>query len=148
MAIENRAGNAPRNRSTNHQAIASGRPAFGRTAKNFHWLLPVNRSITDAPCGAVLSHDDTLKVYTTRIHGGTMPPTSSSETLRTSSEALSAPPSENHDQVPWYVWCSVAAVTFAMVGVHWDISWHRLIGRDTFWTPAHIAIHMWGVLAG
>jgi hypothetical protein len=39
-------------------------------------------------------------------------------------------------------------VTFAMVGVHWDISWHRSIGRDTFCTPAHIAIHMCGVLAG
>ena len=35
-----------------------------------------------------------------------------------------------------------------MVGTHWDISWHRSIGRDTFWTPAHIAIHMCGVLAG
>ncbi len=50
--------------------------------------------------------------------------------------------------VPWYVWCSVAAVTFAIVGTHWDISWHRSIGRDTFWTPAHIAIHMCGILAG
>ena len=54
----------------------------------------------------------------------------------------------SHDAAPWYVWCSVAAVTFAMVGVHWDISWHRSIGRDTFWTPAHIAIHLCGVLAG
>jgi hypothetical protein len=35
-----------------------------------------------------------------------------------------------------------------MVGVHWDISWHRSIGRDTFWTPAHICIHLCGVLAG
>ncbi len=50
--------------------------------------------------------------------------------------------------MPWYVWCSVAAVTSAMVGVHWDISWHRSIGRDTFWTPAHLAIHLCGVLAG
>jgi hypothetical protein len=56
--------------------------------------------------------------------------------------------SNNQAGVPWYVWCSAAAVTFAMVGVHWDISWHRSIGRDTFWTPAHIAIHMCGVLAG
>jgi hypothetical protein len=56
--------------------------------------------------------------------------------------------SENQSSVPWYVWCSAAAVTCAMVGVHWDISWHRSIGRDTFWTPAHIAIHMCGVLAG
>lgn len=49
---------------------------------------------------------------------------------------------------PWYVWCAVVAVTSAMVGTHWDISWHRSIGRDTFWTPAHIAIYMCGVLAG
>lgn len=50
--------------------------------------------------------------------------------------------------VPWYVWCSVLAVTSAMAGVHWDISWHRSIGRDTFWTPAHVAIYLCGVLAG
>lgn len=50
--------------------------------------------------------------------------------------------------IPWYVWCAVVAVTSAMVGAHWDISWHRSIGRDTFWTPAHIAIYMCGVLAG
>jgi hypothetical protein len=50
--------------------------------------------------------------------------------------------------IPWYVWCAVIAVTSAMVGTHWDISWHRSIGRDTFWTPAHIAIYLCGVLAG
>src|SRR2546421_5938059 len=50
--------------------------------------------------------------------------------------------------IPWYVWCAVIAVTSAMVGTHWDISWHRSIGRDTFWTPAHMAIYMCGVLAG
>jgi hypothetical protein len=49
--------------------------------------------------------------------------------------------------VPWYIWCSALAVTSAMVGAHWDISWHTSIGRDTFWTPAHIAIYMCGVLA-
>ena len=49
---------------------------------------------------------------------------------------------------PWYIWCSVAAVTCATTGVHWDISWHRSIGRDTFWTPAHIDIYFCGILAG
>jgi hypothetical protein len=62
---------------------------------------------------------------------------------KTADEVLDRPGS-----VPWYVWCSVAAVTFAMAGVHWDISWHRSIGRDSFWTPAHICIHLCGVLAG
>ena len=50
--------------------------------------------------------------------------------------------------VPWYIWCAVLAVTSAMVGGHWDISWHSSIGRDTFWTPAHMAIYMCGILAG
>jgi hypothetical protein len=49
--------------------------------------------------------------------------------------------------IPWYVWCSTLAVTSAIVGAHWDISWHTSIGRDTFWTPAHVAIYMCGVLA-
>jgi hypothetical protein len=35
-----------------------------------------------------------------------------------------------------------------MIGIHWDIAWHRSIGRDTFWTPAHIAIQLCGVIAG
>jgi hypothetical protein len=50
--------------------------------------------------------------------------------------------------VPWYVWCALAGITSVMVGVQWDISWHTSIGRDTFWTPAHMAIYMCGVLSG
>lgn len=50
--------------------------------------------------------------------------------------------------VPWFVWCTVVAVTSAMIGGHWDISWHRSIGRDAFWTPPHIAIYLCGILAG
>jgi hypothetical protein len=60
----------------------------------------------------------------------------------------SKPVSMSEAGVPWYVWCSVAAVTSCMIGVHWDISWHESIGRDTFWTPAHLAIHLCGILAG
>lgn len=50
--------------------------------------------------------------------------------------------------IPWYLWCAILSVTSAIIGGHWDISWHRSIGRDTFWTPAHIAIYACGVLAG
>lgn len=50
--------------------------------------------------------------------------------------------------VPWYIWAGVLAVTSASIGGQWDVSWHRSIGRDTFWTPAHLAIHLCGVLAG
>src|SRR5437879_2684910 len=50
--------------------------------------------------------------------------------------------------IPWYVWSAVIAVTSAMVGPHWDLAGPRPIGRDTYWTPAHIAIYLAGVLAG
>ncbi len=50
--------------------------------------------------------------------------------------------------VPWYLWAVVFASTSVVVGVMWDISWHRTIGRDTFWTPAHMAIYLGGITAG
>jgi len=34
------------------------------------------------------------------------------------------------------------------IGILWDISWHRTIGRDTFWTPAHMAIYLGGIMGG
>src|SRR4029079_1659478 len=51
-------------------------------------------------------------------------------------------------RVPWYLWCAALAVTSAYVGGYWDISWHRSIGRDSFWSAPHIAIYACGVLAG
>lgn len=55
---------------------------------------------------------------------------------------------EQESGVPWYLWCAALAVTSASIGGRWDVSWHESIGRDTFWTPAHIAIYFCGVLAG
>jgi hypothetical protein len=57
-------------------------------------------------------------------------------------------PPDEVARVPWYIWVLFAAVVFVVVGGYWDISWHMSIGRDTFWTPAHIAIQMCGILAG
>ena len=59
-----------------------------------------------------------------------------------------SPAAEKTAHIPWYLWCSTLAVTSVSIGAHWDVSWHRSIGRDTFWTPAHIAIYLCGVLAG
>ena len=50
--------------------------------------------------------------------------------------------------IPWYIWSSVLAVTSTTVGLYWDISWHIGIGRDTFWTPAHVAIQLGAVITG
>jgi hypothetical protein len=52
------------------------------------------------------------------------------------------------DSVPWTIWCMIAGITSSLIGGHWDISWHMSIGRDSFWTPAHIMIQLNGVLVG
>jgi hypothetical protein len=52
------------------------------------------------------------------------------------------------ESVPWTIWCMVAGIVSGTIGGPWDISWHMSIGRDTFWTPAHIMIQMTGVLVG
>jgi len=66
------------------------------------------------------------------------------------SAAASAPgvPAPRAAALPWYVPAVLVAATCAVVGVIWDISWHRTIGRDTFWTPAHLAIYASGIIAG
>jgi hypothetical protein len=64
------------------------------------------------------------------------------------SDAADLPRVTSANAVPWYLWCSALAVTSAYVGGYWDISWHRSIGRDTFWSAPHIAIYACGVLAG
>src|SRR5271169_7206099 len=52
------------------------------------------------------------------------------------------------DSVPWPIWLVVTGIFSSMIGGHWDIAWHMSIGRDTFWTPAHLMIQLNGVLVG
>lgn len=46
--------------------------------------------------------------------------------------------------VPVILFASAAIV----IGLHWDISWHRAIGRDTFWSPPHVLEQVAASLAG
>ena len=48
----------------------------------------------------------------------------------------------------WHAYAVVASAACVMIGVYWDISWHMSIGRDTFWTPAHLLIQAGGLVAG
>ncbi len=50
--------------------------------------------------------------------------------------------------ISWQLAAVVFAATSVMVGLIWDISWHMTIGRDSFWTPAHLAIYTGGAVAG
>jgi hypothetical protein len=51
-------------------------------------------------------------------------------------------------KVSGHVWAVIIGGTAIAIGILWDISWHRTIGRDTFWTPAHMAIYLGGLLSG
>jgi hypothetical protein len=64
------------------------------------------------------------------------------------SSAIGERASAQVSTVPWPVWSAVLAVTSTTFGLYWDISWHTGIGRDTFWTPAHMAIQFGAVLTG
>lgn len=50
--------------------------------------------------------------------------------------------------IPLHLAAVILGATSILVGIIWDISWHMTIGRDTFWTPAHMAIYLGGTLAG
>jgi hypothetical protein len=61
-----------------------------------------------------------------------------------------APATERLAGVPpfWAGLLLAFAATCITVGIMWDISWHETIGRDTFWTPAHMTVYLGGVLGG
>jgi len=50
--------------------------------------------------------------------------------------------------MPWYLMTMLLGSTGIAVGILWDLSWHLSIGRDTFWSPPHVAVYFGGVLAG
>ncbi|HKV08871.1 MAG TPA: hypothetical protein VJ725_12075 [Thermoanaerobaculia bacterium] len=62
--------------------------------------------------------------------------------------AVTAPRAERAAALPWTLSAMLFGSTSIVVGLIWDISWHMTIGRDTFWTPAHMATYLGGVLAG
>ncbi len=70
-------------------------------------------------------------------------------TVAPSSAVLTREPSvASARAIPWYLSAVLFASTSVGGGVIWDISWHQTIGRDTFWTPAHMAIYLGGISAG
>ena len=51
------------------------------------------------------------------------------------------------DSLPWYLRCMILAATLANISAHWNIAWHRSIGKSTFWAPPHILTWLCGMLA-
>ena len=55
-----------------------------------------------------------------------------------------------HDSspVPWVLYPILASSAAILIGLTWDISWHRTIGRDTFWSPPHVLEQLAAVVTG
>jgi hypothetical protein len=49
---------------------------------------------------------------------------------------------------PWLSLAGLAASAAIATGIYWDISWHETIGRDTFWTPAHLLTQLGAIIGG
>ena len=50
--------------------------------------------------------------------------------------------------IPLYVYAVTLSSFLVIIGILWDISWHRSIGRDKFLSPPHILIYMGAVFGG
>jgi len=48
--------------------------------------------------------------------------------------------------IPRTIWLTVAGIFITFIGGTWDLAWHYSIGRETFWTPAHILVQAGGIL--
>jgi len=48
----------------------------------------------------------------------------------------------------WPLYAVLVSSVSIVVGLIWDISWHRTIGRDTFWSPPHVLEQLAAVVAG
>ncbi|MEN9574457.1 MAG: hypothetical protein RL514_2312 [Verrucomicrobiota bacterium] len=71
--------------------------------------------------------------------------------MTTATASLNATPTETAVRsaaIPWHLAIAVCGACCIPLGALWDISWHMSIGRDTFWTPAHIVIYLGGVVPG
>lgn len=49
--------------------------------------------------------------------------------------------------LPLALWLALASGVMRFAGAVWDVSWHRTVGRDTFWSPPHLVLYAGVALA-
>src|SRR5690348_4327348 len=57
-------------------------------------------------------------------------------------------PAKAREYLPLYIYAVSLASLLTVIGILWDISWHRSIGRDKFLSPPHILIYLGAIFAG
>jgi hypothetical protein len=63
----------------------------------------------------------------------------------TQAQAHAAPPAAS---VSWPRLAVLLSSVAIVVGILWDISWHKTIGRDSFWTLPHVLEQLGAIIAG
>ena len=58
------------------------------------------------------------------------------------------PPVPRAREEMWPLYLVLFSSISIVVGLIWDISWHRTIGRDTFWSPPHVLEQLAAAAAG
>jgi hypothetical protein len=48
----------------------------------------------------------------------------------------------------WVLYAVLASSIAIVIGLIWDISWHRTVGRDTFWTLPHVLEQLAAIVTG
>jgi len=59
-----------------------------------------------------------------------------------------APAASRAGERTWPLYAVLFSSVSIVVGLIWDISWHRTIGRDTFWSPPHVLEQLAAIVAG
>jgi hypothetical protein len=57
-------------------------------------------------------------------------------------------PGTEHGTVGWPLTSVLVSSAAIVVGILWDISWHKTVGRDTFWTAPHLLEQIGAIVAG
>ena len=80
-----------------------------------------------------------------------VPPMSLTETVSVAPSLESrslASASADAVAIPWTMWLAFSGIIAFTLGSIVDISWHKSVGRDAFWTPGHTTMGVGGVLMG
>lgn len=79
-----------------------------------------------------------------------MPVTISHPTVTTRSQPslVRSLPLLGSARIPVYIYAVTLSALFTIVGILWDIAWHRSIGRDKFLTPPHDLIYLGAIFGG
>jgi hypothetical protein len=57
-------------------------------------------------------------------------------------------PATRHAGAAWPLTSVLVSSAAIVVGILWDISWHKTVGRDTFWTAPHLLEQFGAIVAG